>query len=134
MKKNSGLIVAIAICLVILGVLVLLLLRPWEAAPAEPAATTDAAAETTQITEGTEALPTETEPLYVPEIYPNTVGLYIPATDGSRDRVRLTEFVGAREAKQDIDCFEAFAATDARLPGASFAKMWKDAWNAHEIT
>lgn len=133
MKNNTGLIVAIVICLLILGVLILLLLRPWEPAPAAPVETTEATLETTGEILTTETEPVETEPLYVPEIYPDTVGLYIPA-EGSRDRVKVMEFVGVREAKKDIDCFEAFAASDERLPGAGFAQMWKTAWDAHENT
>lgn len=70
-------------------------------------------------------------PATVPPVYPEVVGIYIPADDGSRDRVLLTEFSGKRTAKKDIDCFEIFASTQARLPGGSFADMWRDAWDAH---
>lgn len=71
-----------------------------------------------------------TEP-YVPEVYPNTVGIYIPAADGTRNRKRIAEFVSKRTAKKDIDCFEIFASHDSVVSGSSFKSMWKNIWQSH---
>lgn len=129
MKKNTILIIMIVISLVMLGILITLVLKPViEARNAE-----QATAETPQTTtETTVPATTETEPPFVPEIYPDTVALYIPAGDGTKDRVKVTEFTGPWTAKKDIDCFEAFASTDTRITGTKFVDMWKSAWDAHE--
>ena len=128
MKKNTILIIMILISLIMLGVLLTLVLKPViDARKAE-----EATADTIQTTTETTVPPTtETEP-YIPEIYPNTIGLYIPAGDGTKDRVKVTEFTGPWTAKKDIDCFEAFASKDARITGTKFVDMWKAAWDAHE--
>ena len=78
-------------------------------------------------------VPEETEPLYIPEVYPDVVGIYIPADDGTKARVRITEFASSRKAKKDIDCFEVFASTDERVEGKSFRAMWSAVWESHEI-
>lgn len=75
-----------------------------------------------------------TEAPVIPEIYPDTVGIYIPAADGTAARKRLTEFSAPRTAKTDIDCFEILASREDRLEGTSFAAIWNDAWGAHANT
>lgn len=130
MKKNTILIVLILISLVMLGVLVFLIMRPV-IEEREGANTTSVATEAST-TAATETIPTETEPPYVPEIYPDVVGLYIPANDGTKDRVKVTEFTSNWEAKKDIDCFEVLASSDERVGGTSFAEMWKTVWESHE--
>ena len=117
--------------------------RPEETVP-ESAAPTTVPVETTEepitVPETTEAtappettVPPETEPLYIPEIYPDVVGIYIPADDGTKTRVRVTEFSSTRKAKKDIDCFEIFASTDETVTGKSFRAMWNAVWEPHEM-
>lgn len=77
-------------------------------------------------------LPQETEPPYIPEVYPDVIGIYIPADDGTKARVHVTEFSSSRKAKKDIDCFEVFASTDERVEGKSFRAMWNAVWESHE--
>jgi len=97
------------------------------------AAPTQTTAEpTTEAT--TQATTVETTQPYVPEISPDTVGLYIPAEDGTRARTLVTEFSAKRTAKTDIDCFEVIASQEARLEGGSFASIWNTAWDSHENT
>ena len=73
-------------------------------------------------------------PPAAPVISPNVVGIYIPATDGTRNRVRITEFSSVRTAKTDIDCFEILASREEICAGKSFAGIWNDAWAQHENT
>ena len=70
----------------------------------------------------------------VPYISPDTVGIYIPAGDGTNARTRITEFVSIRTPKKDIDCFEIFSSQQPRLTGTSFSSMWKQVWAEHEGT
>lgn len=103
--------------------------------PASEEPTTEATTEATTEPEPTETDPPETTvPVVIPEVYPDVVGFYIPAGNGSRDRVFVTEFSAPRVAAQDIDCFEVFASQDEVIPGASFATMWKNVWESHENT
>ena len=135
MRKNKSsngiiaLIVMLLISLLMLGVLIALVLRPGIEAKKDASVTTEPSQTTA---ETTEVVPTETEPPFVPEIYPNTVGLYIPAGDGTKDRVKVTEFTSNWTAKKDIDCFEAFASAETRITGTRFADMWKTSWDSHE--
>lgn len=76
-------------------------------------------------------VPETTEALYIPEIYPDAVGLYIPQ-EGSKNRVLVTEFSGSRTPKTDIDCFEVFASDAGLIEGSSFKSMWNQVWNSHE--
>ena len=97
--------------------------------PEEPTVTP----ETMEATEPLETTaPIVTEPSYIPEIYPDVVGIYIPAEDGTKTRVRISEFTSARKAKKDIDCFEIFASTDESVSGKSFRAMWNAVWESHE--
>ncbi len=73
---------------------------------------------------------TQTEP-YIPQISPDTVGIYIPAANGTAARKRVTEFVSRRVAKQDIDCFEILATREELIQGNSFASIWRAAWESH---
>lgn len=84
------------------------------------------------VTEAPETTPVIEAPLVIPEISPNVVGLYIPADDGTKNRVLVTEFSGSREPKTDIDCFEVFASRAEVIEGSSFSSMWKEVWNSHE--
>lgn len=74
---------------------------------------------------------TQTEP-YIPDISPNTVGIYIPAENGTAARQRITEFKCVRTAKKDIDCFEILATQVALAEGNSFKSIWNAAWDSHE--
>ena len=74
---------------------------------------------------------TQTEP-YIPEISPDTVGIYIPAANGTAARKRITEFKSVRTAKKDIDCFEILATTTELAEGSSFRSIWNTAWDSHE--
>lgn len=69
-----------------------------------------------------------------PEIHPDTVGIYIPAEDGTRARKRITEFTAKRTAKKDIDCFEILASREDLVKGSSFAGIWNGAWDSHRQT
>ena len=92
---------------------------------------TQPAAPTTAPTEAT--IPPTTLPApTAPEISPDQVGIYIPAEDGTKARILLTEFSAPRTAKRDIDCFEVLASHDERVEGSSFKGIWETAWNAHE--
>lgn len=106
---------------------------------ANPAVTTT---EPTQTTVPTTTIPstppvttvpptTQTEP-YIPDISPNTVGIYIPSENGTATRQRITEFKSVRTAKKDIDCFEILATQVALAEGNSFKSIWNSAWNSHE--
>lgn len=74
---------------------------------------------------------TQTEP-YVPEISPDTVGIYIPAANGTAARKHITEFKSVRTAKKDIDCFEILATQAEQAEGSSFRSIWNAAWGSHE--
>lgn len=74
---------------------------------------------------------TQTEP-YIPEISPDTVGIYIPAANGTAARKHITEFKSVRTAKKDIDCFEILATQVALAEGSSFKSIWNTAWDSHE--
>ncbi len=65
-----------------------------------------------------------------PEIRPGIVGIYIPAADGTRDRVCIDQFTAKRTAKKDIDCFEVLASREARSGGGGYSAQWKTAWEA----
>lgn len=67
-----------------------------------------------------------------PVIHPDTVGIYIPAADGTAARQRVRQFVSKWTAKQDIDCFEILAAEEDYIAGTSFRGIWSDAWNAQD--
>lgn len=137
MKNNRKNVLLILLCVVLLGVLALLLMVAFEDAPApQPTVPTTTAAPTvtTQPTTAPTTTPT-TAPTTVPTapgISPDTVGIYIPAADGTAARTLVTEFAAKRTAKKDIDCFEILASHDARLEGNSFASIWNTAWDAHE--
>lgn len=101
--------------------------------PTQTTASTESSAPTTVPTEPTtEPTTVPTEPPYIPEISPDTVGIYIPADDGTKARTRITEFSAKRTKKTDIDCFEIFASTQERVSGTSFASMWSEVWESHE--
>lgn len=112
--------------------------KPAETTTApETTAETTLPPETTQptteaTTEPTTAPTTEPEVVYIPEISPDTVGIYIPAGDGTRARVRVTEFSAKRTAKTDIDCFEILASREDRVEGSSFVSIWNTAWDSFE--
>lgn len=72
--------------------------------------------------------------VYIPEVYPDVIGLYIPAEDGTRARKLVTEFSAKRTAKKDIDCFEVFASAEGYVTGSSFSAMWQTAWAVFEDT
>lgn len=100
----------------------------------QPDNTTVTTAPTTEPTTAPTTEPTTvpTETVFVPEISPDVVGIYIPAEDGTKARKYITEFTAKRKAKTDIDCFEIFASQEELLTGRSFASIWKDAWEQHE--
>lgn len=136
---NRKVLTAIVVCLaVILAVLLAAaLLLPQGAQPAVPtqittAPTTEATQESTVPTQAPTVqttAPTEATTLpEIPEIKPETVGLYIPAEDGTKARKLVSVFEGKRVAKQDIDCFEALATQEAYVSGSSFTGIWKQAW------
>ena len=94
----------------------------------------DALDDNTDIEDTQEDLPADDdeEAVFVPpEIHPDTVGIYIPAEDGTRSRKRITEFSAARTAKKDIDCFEILASHEDLVQGASFSAIWSAAWDSH---
>jgi len=68
---------------------------------------------------------------YVPDIFPDIVGIYIPKSDGTSARQKITEFKAERVAGTDIDCFEVFASDSQVIEGGSFAKMWQNVWDSH---
>ena len=76
---------------------------------------------------------TQAEP-YIPDISPDTVGIYIPAANGTSARQRITQFNSVRTAKKDIDCFEILATQVALAEGKNFASIWNSAWESHEAT
>lgn len=104
--------------------------------PAVPAVTT----EPTQVTTAPIETTASPEPTVVttqaplPQIYPDRIGFYVPAEDGTRSREKIAGMVVDRKAKKDIDCFEVFASQQDRLEGASFASMWQEAWQSYEST
>lgn len=127
------------ICLLLTAALLCGLLAGCHADP-EPAVTTTQPPQTTvQVTTAPTTAPTtvppttQTEP-YIPEISPNTVGIYIPAANGTAARQRITEFKSIRTAKTDIDCFEILATQADLAEGSSFRSIWNTAWDAHEGT
>lgn len=79
-------------------------------------------------TEPTTAPTTEPAPT-APEIFPDRVGIYIPAENGTKARKRITEFVAKRTAKEDIDCFEILAAQVELTESGAFRNIWSNAWN-----
>lgn len=82
--------------------------------------------------ENNDSLPSP--PPAAPKISPNVVGIYIPATDGTRNRVRITGFSSVRTPKKDIDCFEILASQEELCTGNSFAGIWNAAWAQHKDT
>ena len=76
----------------------------------------------------------EPAPPTAPEISPNIIGIYIPAADGTKNRVRITEFSFTRTPKQDIDCFEILASREDVCAGKSFSGIWNAAWEQHDNT
>ena len=137
MRKTVVLLIAILVFLVIFGFLLSALMSRGEAGESLPAATsvsTTAEAVPSQSatvpSEETEA--PQTEAPQPPEITPDVVSIYIPADDGTKARVRITEFTARRTAKTDIDCFEVFASGEDRVEGSSFRAMWTQTWEAHD--
>ncbi len=95
--------------------------------PETTSAQASAAAETTQ--------PAETAAqIVIPDISPDTVGLYIPADDGTANRVCIMEFSSTRASGTDIDCFEVFASRLATLEGSSFTSIWNEVWDSFSGT
>lgn len=139
MKKRPMLLLVLVLAVVLAVLLGIAAMLRREPAPAAPSTTQPFAAEVdTQPTAPTEAPtqpptepPTEPQPT-APEISPDQVGIYIPAEDGTKARVLLTEFSAPRTAKRDIDCFEVLASQSARVEGDSFKRIWENAWNTHE--
>ena len=138
MQKRILLLAVFFLAAVLIGLLVVALAGlPQTGTPATEPGTSSQATTTTHMTQQTTVVttqPTTAVPTtaYVPVIYPDTVGIYIPAEDGTAARKRITEFSAKRTAKKDIDCFEILASRDALRPGYSFKGIWNDAWNAHE--
>lgn len=93
--------------------------------------TVETTAESTTATTVVTIPATTQPPVVIPEIHPDTVGIYIPAADGTAARKHITEFVAARTAKKDIDCFEILASQADVVKGSSFRSLWTDTWNAH---
>lgn len=126
---------------ILAGILALLLLLTCGCASAQP---TEPSTEPPTVPTGEPTDPTDrptepptdppteppTEP-YVPDVKPDTVGIYIPAEDGTRNRKRIAEFAAKRTAKKDIDCFEILASHDAVAAGSSFKSIWNTAWESH---
>lgn len=100
----------------------------------QPDNTTVTTAPTTEPTTAPTTEPTTvpTETVFVPDVSPDVVGIYIPAEDGTKARKLITEFTAKRTAKKDIDCFEIFASQEELLTGRSFSAIWKEAWEQHE--
>lgn len=139
MKRNRLIVTACVLAAVLLGLLwVAFMLKPRQTVNETTSTTTTTAPTQTTVAATTEntTQPTteEATEAYVPVVSPDTVGLYIPADDGTRARALVTEFVSPRKEKTDIDCFEVIASQNARLEGSSFSGIWKDAWNSHENT
>lgn len=138
MKNNRKNVLLILVCMALLGVLALLLMVAFGDAPnPQPTVPTTTAPPTvtTQPTTTAPATVPTTAPTTVPpvpEIRPDTVGIYIPAADGTAARKLVTEFSAKRTAKKDIDCFEIIASQDARVEGRSFASIWNTAWDSYE--
>lgn len=89
---------------------------------------------TVETTESTQAIEETTEPETepsAPDAHPSSVGIYIPAEDGTAARALVTEFTAKRIAKTDIDCFEVIASHADRVEGGSFRNIWSTAWDAH---
>lgn len=109
---------------------------PESTEPATAAPTTEATTEPTIVTTEPTTVPTTepttapTEPApTAPDIYPDRVGIYIPAEDGTKARKRITEFVAKRKAKTDIDCFEILATQVDKTESGAFRNIWSNAWN-----
>lgn len=75
---------------------------------------------------------TTPEETFIPEIYPDMIGIYIPAGDGTAARKLITKFAAERVAKKDIDCFEIITSNEDRLEGSSFSSIWKKAWDGYK--
>lgn len=99
---------------------------PTQATTTVPTTTIPSTPPTTTVPPTTQAEP------HIPDISPNTVGIYIPAENGTSARKHITEFKSVRTAKKDIDCFEILATQAELAQGNSFASIWNSAWNAHE--
>ena len=108
---------------------------PETTEPATAAPTTETTAPPPETTEPTTVPTTEpttapTEPApTAPDIYPDRVGIYIPAEDGTKARKRITEFAAKRKAKTDIDCFEILATQVDKTESGAFRNIWSNAWN-----
>lgn len=140
-KRNSALVISLlsvllAVLMIIAANLTREKTRPDQSTSAATTQTTapgtTAPPETTAPATVPTTVPTTVPEVTAPAISPDTVGIYIPAADGSKARVLLTEFSAPRTAKKDIDCFEVFASNVTRLEGSSFSAIWTDTWNAHE--
>lgn len=101
-------------------------------AASQTATATSASQTTAATTAPTTVVPevTTTAP-FIPDIHPDTIGIYIPTADGTASRKRLTEFTCARTPKKDIDCFEILASQDDVVKGNSFRSIWTAAWDSH---
>jgi len=134
-NRNSALVISLlSVVLAVLMIVAVNLTKEQEQpAPGtsepttQPAATEPATQPTTQPVTTEPAVPETT----APEISPDRVGIYIPAADGTKARVLLTEFSASRTAKKDIDCFEVLATDAPRAEGSSFSAIWTEAWNSH---
>lgn len=95
----------------------------------EPVSTTESTPEETTLPEEPTAPEETTVPPTAPEISPDVIGLYIPATDGSRNRNRQYIFDGKREMGKDIDCFEVLISDQEVVAGSGYVDMFWDCWN-----
>ena len=103
---------------------------PETTEPATAAPTTETTAPPPETTEPTTVPTTEpTTAPTAPEIFPDRVGIYIPADDGTKARKRITEFAAKRRAKEDIDCFEILATQVDKTESGAFRNIWSNAWN-----
>ncbi len=80
----------------------------------------------------TDASPTQSEK--IDDIYPDVIGIYLPADNGSAARKLISGFSSSRVAGTDIDCFEVIASQEELLEGESFSSIWKDAWTSYKDT
>ena len=137
MNRKSQIIAIFILAAVLVGLLVVAAkLKPRSenslqttASTYETTMQTTATPTTEETTQPTTAEPTQS---HVPEITPDIVGLYIPAEDGTKARVLVTEFSAMRKKKTDIDCFEVIASQSDRLEGSSFSGIWRSAWDSFE--
>lgn len=140
MKRNTQITLVWVLAVILVTLVTVAARLNTRQQPDAPETTGTTAAATTQTTAAptteatTQATTVETTQPYVPEVSPDTVGLYIPAEDGTRARALVTEFSAKRTAKTDIDCFEVIASQDTRLEGSSFASIWNTAWDGYENT